>query len=136
MPSLDIIDNKLDVNVEDYYLIVVFFGVTVLISTVFQVCFFKLTHNDNKASTSKGYIFLSLLIGMFFSFATIYYGIYHYHPNYFSGVVGEGILEVAFEFIYFSFMICVTYSGDSIVAISILPKIIQMIQIAIFYKVR
>ncbi len=95
-----------------------------------QMILFK---KEDKALTISVYaIYLSLLIGLILNFATVYYSLYTINSNYFSNVPGT-TLEKAFEFIYFTFMVMITYSGDSISAVCIIPKMVQMLQVCICY---
>ena len=78
-------------------------------------------------------ILISLLIGILMSFSTINYVIYIIWPSFYDVPSNMSFLEIAFEFIYYSFTLAVTYSSSSISVIHVFTKIIQMIEICYCY---
>lgn len=78
-------------------------------------------------------IVVSLLFGILMSMSTINYTLYMICPNFYEIQCGLSFIEIAFEFIYYSFTLAVTYSSSSISAIHIITKLVQMIEIIYFY---
>lgn len=101
-----------------------------ILSFLVQMMLFK--KRDTVPTKSIYAIYSSLLIRLLLNFATVYYSLYAIDSNCFSNVPNT-TLEKTFEFIYFTFMVMVTYSGNSISAVGIIPKIVQMLQVCICY---
>lgn len=78
-------------------------------------------------------ILVSLLFGILMSISTINYTLYMICPNFYEIQCGLSFIEIAFEFIYYSFTLAVTYSSSSISVIHIITKLVQMIEIIYFY---
>ena len=86
---------------------------------------------------SKGHtlMIISVVVGLFLSLTELYYFMYIINPNWF--VISERVAcssyKTAFEFIYYTFSVTITYSGSGIEAAGILPKILQMFHVLFFY---
>lgn len=78
-------------------------------------------------------ILVSVLFGILMSMSTINYTLYMICPNFYEIQYGLSFIEIAFEFIYYSFTLAVTYSSSSISVIDIITKSVQMIEIIYFY---
>jgi heme A synthase len=86
-----------------------------------------------KKDLSFTLIISSLLVGILFSFSTIYYALFSFNNLWFDITEVPDIAHLPFEFIYFTFTVTITYSGSGIVASGVVPKIVQMIHILLFY---
>lgn len=86
-------------------------------------------------NTSLKLMVISVVIGLFISISGLYFNLYIAFPNWFNlnNVKVGDWLGTAFEFIYFTFTVTITYSGSGIELIGVIPKIVQMIHILIFY---
>ena len=78
---------------------------------------------------------ISIVVGLFFSIVEIYFSLFMINSDWF--VIDESItnnaLKTAFEFIYYTFSVTITYSGSGIETIGIVPKILQMMHVLFFY---
>lgn len=78
---------------------------------------------------------IGIVVGLFFSIVEIYFSLFMVNSDWF--VIDESIknnaLKTAFEFIYYTFSVTITYSGSGIEAIGTLPKILQMMHVLFFY---
>jgi hypothetical protein len=72
-------------------------------------------------------------LGVIIAFSLIYYFMYSFNNTWFTIESMTYIPRLAFEFIYFSFAVTITYAGSEISIAGVLPKIIQMLHIMIFY---
>ena len=72
-------------------------------------------------------------MGIILSFSLIYYSLYSLNNSWFDiGEIKE-LPKLAFEFIYYSFTMTITYDSSEITAVGIIPKIVQMGHVIIFY---
>lgn len=76
---------------------------------------------------------ISLLIGILSTLSTINYVIYMICPNMYKIQDCLSFIETAFEFIYYSFTIAVTYSSSSISVVHIITKLVQIFEICYCY---
>lgn len=107
-----------------------------IISIIFSVNLISIFRSLDKSNISpkkKFSILISSFFGYIFSLASIYYILYFLNPTWFIVDSNFDIARLAFEFIYYTFSITITYSSSTIIAIGIVPKIINMIHIIIFY---
>ena len=81
------------------------------------------------------FTFISLLVGILMSLATINYAIYMFWPYFYEIESGLSFFEIAFEFIYYSFTLAVTYSSSSISVTHVVTKLVQMIEMCYCYVV-
>lgn len=73
--------------------------------------------------------------GNIIMFAGVNYIIYQFNPDSYSSFVFTNWFHIAFEFIYYSFSVSITYAGETLVPVSILAKSLAMLQIIVFYIV-
>ena len=95
--------------------------------------FHKMDTISDKRNLLK--IIITLMIGILMSLATINYAIYIFNPSFYKIQGDLSLVETAFEFIYYTFTLAITYSSSSISAAHILTKIIQMCEISYCYIV-
>lgn len=81
------------------------------------------------------FIFISILVGILMSLATINYAFYMLYPDFYAIQGDLSFFETAFEFVYYSFTLAVTYSSSSISVSHIVTKLVQMIEICYCYVV-
>ena len=88
-----------------------------------------------KLSKEQLVIVISVSMGMFLSLAEIYFSLYIINPDWFniSKNTACDSYRTAFEFIYYTFAVTITYSGSGIEAIGVIPKIVQMLHVLFFY---
>lgn len=99
--------------------------------TTLQFCFFS-----HQTAFDKRYfplILFSVSFSMLMSLTTMNYCLYFAFPNAFSMPTNLSFFEIAFEFLYYSFTLLLTYSSNSIEATSILGKSIQMLEMLLGY---
>lgn len=75
------------------------------------------------------------LAGNIIMFAGVNYVIYQFNPESYSSFVFANWFHMAFEFIYYSFSVSITYAGETLAPVSILAKSVAMFQIIVFYIV-
>jgi hypothetical protein len=87
--------------------------------------------------TGKGalLVYSFILGGNIIMFAGVNYIIYQFNPESYSFFVFENWFHLAFEFIYYSFSVSITYAGETLAPVSILAKSLAMFQIIVFYIV-
>ncbi len=78
-------------------------------------------------------IIISMLLAIIIYFASINFCIYYLDVNAYSTFDITEWYKIAFEFLYYSFSVSITFDGGSIEPISITAKLIAMIQIFMFY---
>lgn len=101
-------------------------------------CFFALKQikifREAKDFRYSKMTFISVIVELIFGLTSIYFVIFMINPNWFSfDNAINNCYELAFEFLYYTFSVTITYSGSGITAIGIIPRVIQMIHILIFY---
>ena len=89
------------------------------------------------SKTIKGKNFVYVLISLFFSLllacTMLNYLTYIIWPNYFDIPNGLNHAATGFEFLYYTFTLLITYSAGSIEVLHVVTKIIQMVEISLFY---
>lgn len=82
------------------------------------------------------HIICMIWFALFAMLASINYTIYTILPTWYE-IEPEGLsfLEVAFEFIYYTFSLMITYSSDSIAVNCIGSKVVQIVECLFFYIV-
>ncbi|MCL2499027.1 MAG: hypothetical protein FWE90_01690 [Defluviitaleaceae bacterium] len=115
------------------YLLFVFFSILLLVGFFVYINYRYKNNNKiiNRLFHGLSVIYDFLCIIVFFSL--IYYFLYSYNNLWFEINIEAKIPQIAFEFIYFSFTVTITYAGSEISINGIVPKIIQMLHIFIFY---
>ena len=99
-----------------------------------QFAFWGRTYFTFKLSSRIFPIILSdFLFGLFMNLSTINYAIYYACPAFYKIPADLSSGEMAFEFVYYTFTLAVTYSSNSISAAHIVTKIIQIIEICYCY---
>lgn len=104
-----------------------------IFSHLFTFCypfFFKNAQSDGTARLMITEIFYVWII-----FAFINLGMYAVNVNSFSIAESETWAEKAFEFIYYVFCNAVTYGACGIIPVNVPAKIVQILNISIFYFV-
>lgn len=80
-------------------------------------------------------VLLSLLVGVLMSLSTVNYALYMICPSFYEIPSDLSFAETAFEFIYYSFTLAITYSGSSISVTHVISKIVQMVEICYCYAI-
>jgi|GEM_PF-6229739 hypothetical protein len=94
-----------------------------------------LYNSKNVKRKVKLSIIISMLLAIIIFFASLNFCIYYIDVNAFSTLNFSEWYKVAFEFLYYSFTVSITYSSGSIEPNSIITKLVAMIQIIMFYYV-
>lgn len=92
--------------------------------------------NLRAVHTKNGrFMVISVLTGMFLSMAEIYFLLFMLNENWFivDTAISNSVLKTAFEFVYYTFSVTITYGGNGIEIVGIVPKIVQMAHILFFY---
>ena len=99
-----------------------------------QIPFFKKNIRSIHGKADKAMI-ISIAVGLFFTMAEIYFSLFMFNSDWF--VIDEAIannaLRAAFEFIYYTFSVTITYSGSGIEVVGTVPKVVQMMHVLFFY---
>lgn len=99
-----------------------------------QVSFFKKNIRHIHGKEDKAMI-ISVVVGLFFTMTEIYFSLFMLNSEWFlvDKTITNNALKVAFEFIYYTFSVTITYSGSGIEAVGIVPKVFQMMHVLFFY---
>lgn len=94
------------------------------------VKYIKVLHGKNEMA-----MVISTTIGMLFSIAEVYFLLFMINQNWFiiEETISNSTVKTAFEFIYYTFSVSITYSGNGIEINGIIPKIAQMLHVLFFY---
>ena len=94
------------------------------------VKYIKVLHGKNEMA-----MVISTTIGMLFSRAEVYFLLFMINQNWFiiEETISNSTVKTAFEFIYYTFSVSITYSGNGIEINGIIPKIAQMLHVLFFY---
>ena len=113
-------------------------GVLFIFAVYFTFKEFKLLHNyqrENSGFLRYELILIAgeILVEIVVLFAMLNLLIFSMFSNQY--IVNSTLTdyELAFEFLYYSFNVTITYSNSSIEAIGVIAKLLQMIHIAVFY---
>lgn len=68
---------------------------------------------------------------MIVSFVQINLYFYYYENSSFE--ITNSYLSLVFEFLYYSFNVIITYSNSNIIAVGVIPKLLQMIYVSFVY---
>lgn len=94
--------------------------------------YYNYSKADNLSIKAFPYVITSAVIRMVVSFAQINLFLYYLDSAMFK--MDYSLPHIlGFDFIYYSFNITVAYSDGNIVAVGILPKVIQLIYISVVY---
>jgi len=99
-----------------------------------QIPFFKKNISHIHGKEDKAMI-ISVVVGLFFTIAEIYFSLFMLNKDWFciNESIANNALRTAFEFIYYTFSVTITYSGSGIEVVGIIPKVFQMMHILFFY---
>lgn len=75
------------------------------------------------------------LYGLLMALSSINYAIYYTCPSLYVIPSGLSTGETAFEFIYYTFTLAVTYGSNSIIAAHVVTKVVQILEICYFYLI-
>ena len=91
----------------------------------------------DKAIRGKNFVYI--LVSLFFALVSagsiLNYVSYMIWPDFYNVPDCLDFAEIAFEFFYYTFTLIITYSGTSINAVHSISKIIQIVEICVFYVV-
>ena len=90
---------------------------------------------DNSGFLKYELIFIAvkMTVGIIVLFAILNLLIFSMFPNQFTINTTLADYELAFEFLYYSFNVTITYSNSGIEATGVIAKLLQMTHIAVFY---
>ncbi|MDF2906045.1 MAG: hypothetical protein K0R34_1366 [Herbinix sp.] len=80
-------------------------------------------------------IIISMLLAIIVYFASLNFCLYYLDVNAYSTLDFTEWYKIAFEFLYYSFSVSITFGGGSIDPISISAKALVMLQIIMFYYI-
>lgn len=114
------------------------FGVLFVITACFAFHEFKRLRNFQRDTSGFFryeliYIAVEMTVAIIVLLAILNLLIFFMFPNQYTVDKAMPDYELAFEFLYYSFNVTITYSSSSIEATGIVAKLLQMIHIAIFH---
>lgn len=93
-----------------------------------------LKEKENKRINVRKYTLFSLFSETIVAMSLTYYSLYLMNPDWY--IIGDlkldSVISIAFEFIYFTFSLMLTYSGGELSACGIVPRVFQMIHVFLF----
>lgn len=120
----------------------VFRGATFIVTAYFTVFEFKLLQKYQKTyqkDTSRLlryepiFVAVKMTVCIIVFFAMLNLLIFSIFPNHYTIDKTLSDYELAFEFLYYSFNVTITYSNSGIEATGVIAKLLQMTHIAVFY---
>ena len=98
-----------------------------------QLVFFSKLPSRSIKGKNFVYVLISLFFALLLACTTLNYLTYIIWPNYFDIPNGLNHAAIGFEFLYYTFTLMITYSAGSIEVLHVVAKIIQMVEISLFY---
>lgn len=98
-----------------------------------QIAFFSRIPDTNIRGKNFVYILASLFFTLVSAGSILNYASYMVWPDFYNVPESMDFAEIAFEFFYYTFTLMITYSGTSIDAVHLISKIMQIVEICVFY---